>query len=156
MLKIRPIENHDLDQITQIEFDSFTDPYPMDLFQYFAKKSPELFLIAVQENIEEKVILGYAVAEIQQDYSYRTGHILSIAVRKQYRRRGVGNQLLSELICLFKTKGCTSVVLEVRASNLKAKTLYQKLGFYDLKRRRRYYEDGEDAIIMTLNLEDAP
>ena len=45
-------------------------------------------------------------------------------------------------------------LLEVRESNLKAKALYQKLGFFEVKRRRRYYEDGEDAIVMTLDLED--
>ena len=155
MLKIRPIENHEVNQITQIEFESFTDPYPKDLFQYLAKMSPELFLVAVDEDIEEKGILGYAVADIKRHVPYRIGHILSIAVCKQYRRRGIGNQLVSELIHLFKSKGCNSIVLEVRESNLKAKALYQKLGFFEVKRSRRYYEDGEDAIVMTLDLEDA-
>ncbi|MFX1491247.1 MAG: ribosomal protein S18-alanine N-acetyltransferase [Promethearchaeota archaeon] len=155
MLKIRPIQNHELNQITQIEFESFTDPYPKDLFQFLAKKSPELFLVAVEEGKEEKEILGYAVADIERHVPYLNGHILSIAVGKQYRRRGIGNQLLSELIRLFKSKECNSIVLEVRESNLKAKALYQNLGFIEVKRRSRYYEDGEDAIVMTLDLEDA-
>ncbi len=154
MIRIRPFENQDLDQIVDIEFESFSDPYPKELFRYLANISSDPFLVAVDIHKGEEVICGYAIAEIQQYIQYRVGHLLSIAISKQYRRKGIGTQLLSKLIGVLKSKGCNGVVLEVRTSNRLAITLYQKMGFYEVQRRRRYYDDGEDALVMALDLEE--
>lgn len=154
MIRIRPILKQDFEQLTQIEFESFTDPYPKELFQYLAGTQPDQFLVAIEKKEETETILGYAVADIDRNSQYKVGHILSIAIGKKYRRRGIGTRLLSKLINGLKSKGCNGVVLEVRVSNDVAHAFYQKMGFREVKRSRRFYDNGEDALIMALNLEE--
>lgn len=154
MIRIRPIQKQDFEQLTQIEFESFTDPYPEELFQFLANTQPDQFLVVVEGKEETESILGYAVADIDRKKQSKIGHILSIAIGKKYRRRGFGSRLLSKLINVLKSKGCNGVVLEVRVSNNVANSFYQKLGFQEVKRSRSFYDDGEDALIMALNLEE--
>lgn len=154
MIRIRPILKQDFEQLTQIEFESFTNPYPKELFQYLAGTQPDQFLVAIEKKEETETILGYAVADIDRNSQYKVGHILSIAIGKKYRRRGIGTRLLSKLINVLKSKGCNGVVLEVRVSNDVAHAFYQKMGFREVKRSRRFYDNGEDALIMALNLEE--
>jgi len=150
MIVIRPIKKQDFRQITQIEFESFSDPYPIYLFQYLAENAPDLFLVA----IEMEVPLGYIVAEIDEHAGFNIGHILSLAVQEKQRRKGIGHKLISALLEILKARRCREVVLEVRVSNYSAKIFYQKHKFQIIKRSRKYYEDGEDALVMALNLEE--
>jgi ribosomal-protein-alanine N-acetyltransferase len=77
-------------------------------------------------------------------------HIVAIAVREAYRRRGLGELLLAEAIDLALANQQDCVTLEVRRSNLAAQSLYEKYRFLKVGVRRRYYSDNnEDAIIMT-------
>jgi ribosomal-protein-alanine N-acetyltransferase len=78
-------------------------------------------------------------------------HITTIAVRDAYRRRGIGEWLLTSIIDMAATQFKANVVtLEVRISNKQAQTLYQKYGFQKVGLRRAYYTDnGEDALLMT-------
>lgn len=150
MISIRPIKTADLSQIAQIECESFSDPYPLHLFQYLAEITPNLFLVAV----ENEVVLGYIVAEIRQDSELKIGQLLSLAVRRVERRKGVGHQLFLALLEVLKEQSCKEVILEVRVSNYSAKIFYERHGFRKLKRSRKYYKDGEDALIMGLKMED--
>ena len=154
MINIRSIKTTDLDHITQIEFESFSDPYPVHLFYYLAERVPDLFLVAVERERTKEVLLGYIVAEIDQLLGFNRGHILSLAVSRANRRKGIGHQLFSALIEIFRKRECREVILEVRVSNTSAKVFYQKHNFREIKRSRKYYEDGEDALLMALNLED--
>ncbi|MFX1319437.1 MAG: ribosomal protein S18-alanine N-acetyltransferase [Promethearchaeota archaeon] len=150
MRTIRPIKQTDFNQIMQIEFESFSDPYPLSLFRLIAENFTDLFLVAVQNG----ELLGYVVAEIEQQSDLRIGHLLSIAVRKDKRRMGIGDELLSSIIGVLVEKGCEEVYLEVRVSNDGAKAFYRKQGFKKFWRTRKYYNDGEDALVMRLPLED--
>ena len=150
MRKIRSIKQTDFNQIMKIEFEAFFDPYPLSLFHIIAENAPDLFLVAVQNG----ELLGYVVAEIEQESNLRIGHLLSIAVRRDKRRLGIGHELLDSINRVLVEKGCTEVYLEVRVSNEAAKAFYQKQGFLKLWRTRKYYGDGEDALVMRLLLED--
>lgn len=76
-------------------------------------------------------------------------HITVLAVHPVYRREGLGLLLLSALLRLAQRRGLERATLEVRASNHAALSLYQKFGFKEAGRRRRYYKDtGEDALIL--------
>ena len=78
-------------------------------------------------------------------------HLISIAVREEYRRRGVGELLLISIIDLVIELDVRLVSLEVRASNTAALSLYGKCGFSKTGLRRGYYsDDKEDAVIMTV------
>jgi ribosomal-protein-alanine N-acetyltransferase len=150
MRTIRPVKQTDFNQIMTIEFESFSDPYPLHFFLYLAENAPDLFLVSVQNG----ELLGYIVAEIEQHAGLKIGHLLSVAVRSGKRRVGVGYDLMASLNEMLKEKGCREVILEVRVSNDSAKAFYQKHGFVETRRSRKYYEDGEDALVMSLRLEE--
>ena len=77
-------------------------------------------------------------------------HITNIAVRREYRRRGIGELLLISTIDLAKEMKASIMTLEVRASNLTAQNLYRKYGFEQVGLRRGYYLDNrEDGVIMS-------
>lgn len=83
-------------------------------------------------------------------YMAGEAHIVSIAVRETYRRRGLGELLLIGAVEMAMRRDCQCVTLEARVSNEAAKALYAKYGFDEVGLRRRYYSDnGEDAVIMT-------
>lgn len=77
-------------------------------------------------------------------------HIVSIAVRQEYRRLGLGELLLISAVEMAMLRHSQRVTLEVRVSNFPAHTLYEKYGFHKVGVRKRYYADNhEDAVIMT-------
>ena len=77
-------------------------------------------------------------------------HITTIAVRPEYRRRGHARALICAALAAYPKARC--VHLEVRPTNAAAVALYESLGFRTTGRRPRYYGD-EDALLMTLNLD---
>ena len=77
-------------------------------------------------------------------------HITTLAVRNSFRRQGIGERLLVQIVEMAIQLNVNVVTLEVRISNKQAQTLYEKYGFQRVGIRRAYYTDnGEDAIIMT-------
>jgi [ribosomal protein S18]-alanine N-acetyltransferase len=78
-------------------------------------------------------------------------HITTIAVRPEYRRRGHARALIGAALAAYPKARC--VHLEVRPTNTPAVALYESLGFRKTGRRPRYYGD-EDALLMTLNLDE--
>jgi len=93
----------------------------------------------------KEFIVGFAGFWILADEA----HIISIAVRSEYLRQGIGELLLLALIDLAMELGANIITLEVRVSNTAAQQLYDKYGFIQVGRRRAYYVDNrEDALIM--------
>ncbi|MBR3690077.1 MAG: tRNA (adenosine(37)-N6)-threonylcarbamoyltransferase complex transferase subunit TsaD [Eggerthellaceae bacterium] len=74
--------------------------------------------------------------------------ILKVAVLPEMRRRGIARELLARVAGDARNLGASTSSLEVRASNLGAQALYERLGYESLGKRPRYYSDGEDAVIM--------
>ncbi len=83
-------------------------------------------------------------------------HIATVASHPAWRGCGLGQWLVIALMKAAQTRGARVVTLEVRASNLPAQKLYEKLGFEITGYRRRYYRDGEDGLIMTTPLLTEP
>lgn len=75
-------------------------------------------------------------------------HITVLAVDPRYQRRGLGKWLLMNLLTDACDRALTRATLEVRPSNSRALALYESFGFETLGRRRRYYADGEDALVL--------
>ncbi|MBE7011781.1 MAG: ribosomal-protein-alanine N-acetyltransferase [Ruminococcaceae bacterium] len=78
--------------------------------------------------------------------------ITDIATHPDFRRMGIGEGILDELIKYCKENKITKINLEVRESNIPAQKLYEKLGFIYDGQRKNYYENRETAILMSLNL----
>lgn len=147
-LTIRPAERADLLAVVRIENASFPQPWPHDAFERFLGEPG--FLVAVDAS--ERVV-GYVVADVTPNYGRALGHVKDVAVHPDHRDRGVGSSLLASALSTLAGQGAASVKLEVRDTNRGAKRLYRSFGFEPLRRVPRYYEDGEDAVVMIRDLE---
>ena len=138
---IRPMTEEDLLQVETIEQESFSLPWSFDAFKSTLDREDTLYLVAV----EEDVIVGYCGMYI----SFDEGEIPNVAVKKEFRSRGVGEVMMNELLSRAGERGVCSAFLEVRKSNEAAKRLYEKLGFQVAGIRKNFYEfPKEDAVIM--------
>ena len=106
----------------------------------FYNENSEYFVIC-----EDEIVCGFAGLWFNIDEA----HIMNIAVRKDFRKNGIGFELLSFLIDEAKSKGKMCITLEVRDDNIPAIELYKKFNFDILGRRKKYYNNVNDAIIMT-------
>ena len=82
------------------------------------------------------------------DRQIRAGSFLTIAVRPSARRSGWARRLLAVCVEQWRRDGVVEAFLEVRASNAPAIGLYRSAGWIEVGRRRQYYPDGEDALVM--------
>ncbi len=152
---LRKFVPDDLQSVMQINRvclpENYTDFFFVDLHQRF----PETFIVAE----EEGKVVGYIMCRIEVGLSnfgfgglIRKGHVVSIAVMPQSRRKGIAQALIKralEGMEYYKAKQC---FLEVRVTNELGVSLYKKLGFEITRTINGYYSDGEDAYVMTKRL----
>ncbi len=138
---IRPLCEEDLEALLAIESDSFPRPWSRINFLDELKSDHSFPLVALDQ---EGAVIGYIFPMLYLD----EGHILNAAVRRDFRGRGVGRRLVERVLRDCRKGGASFVALEVRVSNGAAIALYRQLGFVEKGRRRRYYENREDAILM--------
>jgi ribosomal-protein-alanine N-acetyltransferase len=74
--------------------------------------------------------------------------IEGIVVDKEFRNKGYAIELLDFAENELKNQGIEKIFLEVRKSNIPAKSLYEKIGYKEISVRKKYYNDGEDAVVM--------
>jgi ribosomal-protein-alanine N-acetyltransferase len=142
---IREFKRPDVKRVLEIEKASFSDPYPanilVDIYNLGAG-----FLVAQEDNR----VVGYIIFWIKYEDE---GHIISIAVDKSYRRQEVGSKLVETSLDAFNKFNVKEIKLEVRIGNKGARKFYIKMGFIEEKIVENYYEDLEDAVIMSRYLE---
>ena len=86
-------------------------------------------------------------------YVLEESHVTNIAVKEGYRRQGIGGNMLKILFDSARELNVKTMTLEVRESNDSAIAMYEKAGFIQVSRRKKYYSDNlEDAIIMNKEL----
>jgi [ribosomal protein S18]-alanine N-acetyltransferase len=96
--------------------------------------------------------LGVEVAFCEAMQGVGEAEILAIEVAQSHRRQGLALSLLKELFDWARQNKRSAVWLEVRASNDAAIKLYLRMGFLQISTRKRYYADGEDALVMKYSL----
>jgi len=136
---IREMSFKDLNLVLEIENKCFKVPWTRKVFLGIMSTLNSRSIV-----YEIDKIIGYGIAILHKD----TVHIANVAVRKEYRYQGIGSEILSYLLHFGVSLGKKKAVLEVRPSNLPAISLYEKFGFYKAGIEKRYYPDGEDAVIM--------
>ncbi len=137
---IRPFSISDLDRILQIEKKSFPkSPYDWATFVNLHFLHPETFWVYVDttRDREEGQMMGYIIFS-------KDGHIISIAVHPQHRRKGIGKELLQRVM---NTPPLKKVWAEVRKSNEGAQAFYFQMGFQIVGEVPNYY-GNEDALIV--------
>ena len=136
----------DLDQVLAIEMEAFPTPWTRDNFRFEIRANPLARNLVVRNG---KQVLAYACLWVVGDEL----KINNIAVRAEWRGRGLGGALLTRVLERGRAEGCTDAELEVRPSNEVARRLYERYGFREVRRRKGYYQDTrEDAIVMTARL----
>ena len=146
-IEIRPFEPNDLEQVYEIELDSFSIPWRKeDLHKDAVLNNLSIYLVAVCDN----KIIGYA----GMWHVVNEGHITNIAVSAPYRKMGIGYRLIEGLERIAKERSMIGITLEVRMNNTAAQRLYMKNGYKVEGIRKNYYADTkEDALIMWKYLE---
>ncbi|MDI9619748.1 MAG: ribosomal protein S18-alanine N-acetyltransferase [Candidatus Nezhaarchaeota archaeon] len=139
-ISIRIARLSDLEQIVEVESSSFERPYPPALILSMLYLHGDMFYVATGDH----EVLGYVVGAREGRY----GHVLSIAVKPKWRRKGIGVALMKRLLEEFKSSLLEGARLEVAVSNYAAIALYESLGFKKLGVKKRYYPWGEDAYVM--------
>lgn len=145
---IRQAEQADLLDVYRIERSTFPQPWPFSAFESFVGERG--FLVATLRDAPS--VVGYVVSDTTPNYGRDIGHVKDLAIHPDARRRGLGRDLLHRALGALAAAGAALVKLEVRASNDAALSLYRSEGFEPLRRIPRYYEDGEDAYVMVLDL----
>ncbi len=153
--KVRKFAPDDLPSVMQINRLCLPENYMDFFFMDLHKRFPETFVVA-EENGK---IVGYIMCRIEVGLAsislgglIKKGHVVSIAVLPQGRRKGVAYALMMRAIegmQYYKAKLC---YLEVRVTNEPGVSLYKKIGFEASRTIHGYYSDGEDAYVMTKKL----
>ncbi len=140
-MKIVKMNDSHVSQVAQLEKLCFGDPWSEKSIASELTNPLSYWLVAV----EVDTVAGYIGSQSVMGES----DMMNVAVTPEYRRRGVGEALVSALAEALKEQGNESLALEVRASNVPAIALYEKLGFAQVGRRPGYYRNPrEDALIL--------
>ncbi|HRJ41158.1 MAG: ribosomal protein S18-alanine N-acetyltransferase [Caldilineaceae bacterium] len=151
-LQIRPMTADDLDGVLLLEATSFaSDAWSRELYQHELNDNRLSRYRVVVSADSDKVIAQGGWMLFGEE-----AHILTIAVRPEFRGQGIGRWLLLHLLAEARAEGCVTIVLEVRPSNEAALRLYERMGFAMISRRKRYYPDKEDALVLLLEGIDEP
>ena len=142
-LRFEPLAEHHIGAILAIEKETNTSPWSERSFKNELINRQSIFLVALLSG----VVAGYGGLWVCVD----EGHITTLAVGAEHRRKGIGRKLMDELLSKAKPQGVTCSTLEVRAGNLPAIELYKAMGYVEVARRKAYYPDNkEDAVVMWL------
>jgi len=151
---LRRCELGDIIPVMEINLRTLPEHYSDYFYESLLEELPEAFIVA---EISGKIV-GYIMCKIEHGFSnfkklgfVKKGHVVSIAVIDEHRRKGFGSVLVDEAVKGVKTIQGSELYLEVRCSNNDAVKLYEKLGFSIIQRLKAYYRDGEDAYVMAID-----
>ena len=151
---LRRCELSDIIPVMEINLRTLPEHYSDYFYESLLEELPEAFIVA---EISGKIV-GYIMCKIEHGFSnfkklgfVKKGHVVSIAVIDEHRRKGFGSILVDEAVKGVKTIQGSELYLEVRCSNNDAVKLYEKLGFSIIQRLKAYYRDGEDAYVMAID-----
>jgi ribosomal-protein-alanine N-acetyltransferase len=150
---IRRCALEDLEAVIEVNEKELPEDYPYFFYKSILDNYPESFLVAC--NNDGKII-GYIMWRVERTPAINSlkfvnkGHLVSIAVLKNYRRLGVATALMANSMKNIKKPKINEFVLEVRVSNYTAINLYKKFNFITHSIKEKYYRDGENAYYMAL------
>ena len=143
-LEIAPATGAELEAIERIENASFPRPWCRAFFAEELRLPGRLNLVARRDG----GLAGYLFAM----WIFDEMHVNKIAVAEAMRRQGIADALMESALTFARGHGIEIISLEVRQSNDSAIAFYAHLGFATTHVRKRYYPDGESALVMTLRL----
>ncbi len=152
---IRRAEASDLIPVMEVNLRTLPEHYSDYFYESLLAEIPEAFIVAEATGR----IAGYIMCKTEYGFSnfkklgfVKKGHVVSVAVLDEFRKRGLGRALVEEAIIGVRARKCDEFYLEVRCSNNGAVRLYESLGFAIRQQLNAYYRDGEDAYLMAIDL----
>lgn len=133
----------DAAEIAKLEKEIFPDAWSENAI---LREAENKRIIVYKENNK---IIGYCIFMLGGDQ----GEILRIAVREDARKKGIGKKLLKQAFEKMQKEGATEFFLEVRSKNIAAISLYKKMGFEQIDKRKNYYGDDDALIFKKAELE---
>ena len=137
---IRAYNLLDIDRIVELEVETLGTTLGRDMLEG-ELNNPFSYIYLYEEDSK---VLGYISFSFDGDIA----EMLNFSVDNDYQGRGIGSKLLSFMLDLFKEKGALTSILEVRDSNSNAIKLYNKFGYNLIHKRKGYYSNGEDALVL--------
>ena len=151
-LRLVPAETEDLKRICEIEKAAFDDPWTEQMLLEDIERSLEdpktVFLTAKDPEDGSEAVAYIEAFLIPGTFA----EIQNVATMPERRRQGIARKMMLEIISMAKEQKIKELELEVRAGNTAAICLYGSLGFEETGLRKGYYQDGEDAVLMTKKL----
>ncbi len=152
---LRTFRPDDLSAVMEINRVCLPENYSPYFFMEVYKSCPEAFIVA---EVNRKVV-GYIMCRMEFGFSdvrrfrmVRKGHVVSVAVLPEYRRQGMGRELVTASLKALELHGAEECFLEVRTVNEEAVRLYKQMGFETVRSVSHYYHDGADAYLMSARL----
>lgn len=146
--EIQPLTKRQLREVAKLNLRCFArgENYSRHTFTYLLDNPETLSYRSVTSTGE---MTGFIFAMMNPDGA---AHITTIGVAPEHRRRDLASRLLAHLEDALRAKGVSTVVLEVRVSNLVAQELYKRRGYASVQLLKNYYSNGEDGYLMTKSL----
>lgn len=146
---VRPLTITQLDECWRLDQRCFVDgeAYSRDTFEY---------LLTARESVSYRAVTpggtmaGFIIGLVEPDH---TGHVTTVGVAPEHRRRRIARRLMEKAEDGFQRRGVRIVRLEVRSINTGAQQLYQNLGYTITQRLPRYYSNGGDGLLMIKSLD---
>lgn len=139
-MKIEKMNLSHINSIQKIENKSFETPWSHDSIIKEINNSSSINFICKNN----KQIVGYSMGwMIKKEFQ-----INNICIKRDFRKKKYGYFLLKHLLQVLATLKCKKVYLEVDEENYKAIRLYEKVGFIVSYIRKKYYNNGNDALVM--------
>ena len=142
---IKKMTKEHLDKIKENLKEDFDEFWNENVLKNELENPASTYIVAKDE---QNNIVGYAGIWQPIDEA----HITNIVTKKDKRRNKIGTKMLEELIKIAKEKKLKDITLEVNVNNIPAINLYKKYNFKEVGIRKKYYNNSDDAIIMTLML----
>lgn len=150
-MRIRQMTQEDVERVAEIEAACFSTPWSVRVYQETLANENAFYLVAEEEILpsgREQIIGMCGVMNILGE-----GDISNVAVLEEFRGRGIASALFERLLDYCRVAGMTSLILEVRESNLPAVRLYEHAGFVCVGKRKHFYDKPtEDALMMVCRL----
>lgn len=145
--EIRPLTDKHLKEVLRLNLRCFKkgENYTKHTFSFLLTE-PNTLSYRVTTPTDK--IVGFVFVMISQG----TGHITTIGVAPEHRRRGLAQKMLRHAEKALCNREITTLSLEVRVSNIAAQSLYRGLGYTTVQRLNNYYNNGEDAFLMVKSL----
>ncbi|KAM0686516.1 N-terminal acetyltransferase A complex catalytic subunit ard1 [Conglomerata obtusa] len=149
-MAIRKMNFSDLQAVQNLNIRNLPENYVMQFYIYQLGTNPDLCFVYCNESR----VVAYIMGKTDVEENIEKGHIISLCVEKEYRRKGIAKMLLQNIVDMYKIKSIKNyrVGLKVRISNNVAIDFYSKNGFNIVSTENKYYGDNEDAYTMEIVL----